>query len=146
MLQLFSLQCGKSLRDIEVWHFCDNQIDADICADLVLAGHKRATTSSLWWYQHNDEPLPKVGDLNLITNWHGVAQCIIETKEVQIMPFCDVSQEYASIEGEGDKSLDFWRQVHWAYFTRELGELALKPCEDMPVVCEVFDVVYSLVR
>ena len=30
--------------------------------------------------------------------------------------------EYAEIEGEGDKSLAYWNKVHWEYYTREMNE------------------------
>ena len=47
------------------------------------------------------------------------ALCIIETVQVDVMPFEQVSAEFAAIEGEGDGSLAYWRQAHLEYFTRE---------------------------
>lgn len=44
--------------------------------------------------------------------------------------------------GEGDGSLAYWREAHWAAFTRELEMAGRRPELDMPVVCERFDVVY----
>jgi len=91
------------------WHFCDNQVDADTCAALALAGRKHATASSLWFFQSQHLRLPSVGDLEVVTSWNGIAQCIIRTTAVQIVPFSDVTNEHASAEGEGDGSLGFWR-------------------------------------
>ncbi|WP_341206392.1 ASCH domain-containing protein, partial [uncultured Psychrosphaera sp.] len=81
---------------------------------------KKATSPSLWWFHANDEILPNVGDLNIITNWNGEAQCIIETTKVSIVPFNEITEEYAALEGEGDKTLKYWKQVHWSYYHREL--------------------------
>lgn len=71
------------------------------------------------------------------------AICIIQTKKVTIVPFYAVTAEHAHKEGEGDKSLDFWREVHEKFFTECLSEAGLKFTSDMKVVCEEFEVVYK---
>jgi uncharacterized protein YhfF len=124
------------------WHFCDNPEDADTCAALVLAGRKVATTPSLWFFESRGLQLPQVGDLDIVTNWAGIAQCIIRTSAVHIVRFCDVSASHALAEGEGDCSLEFWRSVHRAYYHRELQGTAYVPAENMPVVCQYFERIY----
>lgn len=126
----------------QVWYFCDNERDANECARLVLAGQKRATTPSLWFFESRGLAVPSVGDLELVTNWDGVAQCIIRTTAVDIVRFCDVTAEYAQLEGEGDGSLISWRAVHWGYYRRELLGTHRAPQEDMPLVCQRFEVVH----
>lgn len=124
------------------WHFCDNEAEANECAGLVLAGRKRATTPSLKYFETRRLALPKVGDLEIVTDWDGVAQCIIRTTAVDIVRFCDVTAEYAALEGEGDGSLIYWRAVHWGYYRRELRDTDHEPQEDMPLVCQRFEVVF----
>lgn len=124
------------------WHFCDNEHDANECVRLVLAGLKRATTPSRWYFEAHQLPLPAVGDLEIVTNWDGVAQCIIRTTAVDIVRFCDVTAEYARLEGEGDRSLISWRAEHWGYYRRELRGTRFVPQEDMPLVCQRFEVVF----
>ena len=126
----------------EAWHFCDNEVDADTCALLVVAGRKRATAPSLWFFESRGLTPPVVGELNIVTNWSGVAQCIIRTTAVQIVRFSDVTVEHAMAEGEGDGSLAFWRATHWEYYKRELVGTGYVPMEDMPVVCQYFERVY----
>jgi uncharacterized protein YhfF len=126
------------------WHFCDNQADADELAELALAGRKRATASPLWSYEDEHEPVPQAGDFNVITDWSGAARCIIRTTSVDIVAFDQVSAEFAATEGEGDGSLAFWREAHWAAFTRELKGIGRSPRPDMPVVCERFEVVFPV--
>ncbi len=127
------------------WHFCDNRVDADELAELVRAGTKRATAGSLWAYEAVDEPLPQAGDLRVITDWDGQAACVIRTLSVDIVPFDEVSHEFAAMEGEGegDGSLEHWRRGHLAFFTRGLAELGRRPTPVMPVVCECFEVVHT---
>ena len=126
------------------WSFCDNEQDADELGALVQAGIKTATCSLVWAYAAENEALPAVGDLSLITNWTGEPLCIIETTEIQVKPFNEVDEQFAYDEGEGDRSLAYWRQVHWAVFSRECAAIGQEPAETMPVVCERFRVMFPV--
>ncbi|HKM00449.1 MAG TPA: ASCH domain-containing protein [Sedimentibacter sp.] len=125
------------------WYFCDNKQDADELAQLVMDGIKKATASLYLFYESENEELPKVGDLSVITNWEGEAKCIIRTSNIDIVPFKDVTEEFAQTEGEGDKSLKYWKRAHSEYFSREVKELGKEFNENMLVVCEKFEVVYK---
>ena len=126
-----------------VSHFCDNEEDANECLKLVLSGKKRATSHSLLGLQMRKERLPKIGDFTIITDWKGDARCIIRTVAVRLKPFFSIRESYAKIEGEGDKSLKYWRKTHWDYYTRELEPYGRKPVDSMIVVCEIFEKVYQ---
>ena len=60
------------------------------------------------------------------------------------MPFCEVTAGHAYKEGEGDRSLAYWRKVHEDFFRAELEEAGLEFSPSMPVVCEEFEMVYPL--
>lgn len=143
----FLAHAGVPERDapaISYWHFCDNEHDADECARLVLSGRKRATAPSLWSFEASNEPLPHVGDLHVITDWAGVAQCIIRISRVELVPLDGITQEHAAAEGEGDGSLAWWRTAHWAYYHRELEGSGHVPKQDMPIVFQWFECVYPV--
>lgn len=89
------------------FYFCDNKKDADECAELVIKGIKQATATSLWWFKKNNEPLPKVGDQYVVTNWDGRAKAVIEVTKIEQTPYNEITAEFAEIEGEGDKSLSY---------------------------------------
>jgi uncharacterized protein YhfF len=131
-----------SPRFYEAFHFDDNERSADELAELVLAGTKRATAGLLWVIEAANQPPPKPGDLSVVTNWQGKPLCVIETTAVTIVPFEEVTADFAATEGEGDKTLRHWREVHWAYFGRECGRIGKAPDLRMPVVCEQFAVIY----
>jgi len=134
---------NAATRFYEAFHFDDNQADADALAGLVLRGQKRATASLLWIYAAHDKPLPQVGDLSVVTNWQQEPLCVIETTQVAIVPYAEVSVDFAAAEGEGDGSLRHWRSVHWRFFARECQRLGREPGLYMPVVCERFRVIDS---
>ncbi|MDU8884880.1 ASCH domain-containing protein [Yeosuana sp. MJ-SS3] len=125
------------------YHFCDNEHDANECVELVVQGIKQASATSLWWYQKHQEPLPKIGDQHIITDWNGHARAIIEITKVTPKPYQEITHEFAEIEGEGDKSLEYWRRVHEAYYTREMQPYGKKFNEDMIIVCEYFKTIYK---
>ena len=124
------------------WCFGTGGEMADELAALVMAGAKRATAGALWSYEHEGDPLPQPGEYSVILDGADEARCIIRTDSVDVVPFEQVSVEFAAAEGEGDLSLEYWREGHWHYFTLELAEFGRQPSLDMPVVCERFEVVY----
>ncbi|PJI88587.1 ASCH domain-containing protein [Sphingomonas koreensis] len=124
-----------------VFHFCDNQEDADICADLVAAGRKRATASSLAELDSAGLPLPKTGDYSIITGWNGEARAVIRTTSVDIRRFADVDADFARTEGEGDLTLEWWRAAHRAYYERVLAGSGYTVDDDLLIACERFEVV-----
>lgn len=129
-------------RHYSAWHFCDNKEDADNLAGLVLAGTKRGTAGLKASYEAEGELLPKSGDLSIILDWEGVPQCIIETVNVWSWSFDEVPAWFAEIEGEGDRSLEYWKRVHREAFGREAEETGIEFTGHSPVICEEFRVVY----
>jgi uncharacterized protein YhfF len=133
----------KNIKPPISFYFCDNEFDANECADLVVKGTKRATATSLWWYQKNNESLPRVGDQYIITDWSGNAKAVIETTKIEQVPYNKITSEFAKIEGEGDKSLEYWKKVHKDYYTREMKPFNDEFSENMIIVCEHFKTVFT---
>jgi len=129
-------------RFLEAFPFDDNEPSANELAELVLVGQKRATAGLLWSFEHAGARVPEPGSLSIVTNFTGTPLWVIETQRVDLVPFKDVTAEFAATEGEGDGSLKFWRTAHDAYFGRECQRIGRIPEPGMPVVCERFEVVY----
>jgi uncharacterized protein YhfF len=125
------------------WYFSDNEKSAAKLAKLVVEGTKRGTTGLYDLYMKDNGKIPMVDEYSVVTDFNGIAQCIIRNKKVTKLPFKDVDEELAYIEGEGDKSLEYWQKVHIDFFTRELKALNMEFSQDMLVVFEEFEVVYK---
>lgn len=136
-VQLFPSYKGKTY---EAWSF---GVDEDTLAELVKQGEKTATTSGYETYQVDCEPLPQVGDVSVILNKKGEPQCVIETTHVYQTTFNAVSEHHAYLEGEGDKSLVYWRKAHIDFFEPYYASLGLAFNESTIVVCEEFKVLYK---
>lgn len=140
----FLAQTGRAEHTplYDTFHFDDNETDADDLAELVLDGTKGATASLKWEYEGDGTRAPVPGDLSIVTNWAGSPLCVIETTEVEIQAFDDVSEDFAAAEGEGDGSLRHWQAVHERYFGRVCERLGHEPSAEMEVICERFRVVF----
>ena len=125
--------------DYDAWAFGG---DPEGLARLVLSGVKTATASAYPLYALEGEPLPEAGEYSVILDSREEAVCVIRTTRVFTVPFDEVGAEQAFREGEGDRSLDYWRRVHEDFFRAELAEAGLEFSPEMPVVCEEFEVVW----
>ncbi|MGO1182972.1 MAG: ASCH domain-containing protein [Micrococcaceae bacterium] len=144
----FWQQCHAVLPDLptlrpEAWAFGATPEHADGLLELVLAGVKTATSSPLWDYEHTGEPVPAVGEFSIILDGSGAPRALLETTEIAVVPFAEVSEEHAYAEGEHDRTLASWRAIH-ERFWREHSENPRGYAPEMPVVCERFQVRYPL--
>ena len=134
-------QINPSIGDeIDAWAF---GVEADLLADLVLKGEKTATASAYDLYAVDNDPLPQEGTFDVVLDSQDQAVCIVEVTKVSVQPFHQVSADHAYKEGEGDKSLAYWRQVHEVVFTEWMSEAGLTFTPDSKVVLEEFRKVYT---
>jgi uncharacterized protein YhfF len=87
--------------------------------------------------------LPEVGQKTIVLDGSDDPLCTIETTEVEVRPYNEVDARFAYEEGEGDRSLESWRQAHWRFFSRTLPNMGKEPTPDMPLVCERFRVIHE---
>ena len=120
-----------------------NEEIADELFELVYIGKKTATCGSLWSYEFEGEEPLKKGDLTIVTDFLGERACVIKTTNITIKKFNEITEEEASLEGEGDLSLEYWRKGHKWFFSAECKEIGKEFSEHMPVVFEEFVVVYK---
>ena len=100
---------------------------------LVRDGPKRATAGREDDFSEA-EPIPTPGDHHVILDGDGHPICIIRTTSVDIRPFGQVDAQFAWDEGEGDRSLEWWRDAHIRYF----ASVGTPIDESTPLVLERF--------
>lgn len=140
--QEFQASSGLDLSSAryDAWQFGDNP---DKLLDLVLMGKKQATASLHESYVLENEPIPEIGTYSIILDSNNEPRCIIQNTEVLLQPFNDYDSEFAFLEGEGDQSYSYWRDVHIEFFTNECRRHGLEFNEDMLVVGEIFQLIYK---
>ena len=95
----------------------------------MIRGVKTATCST-------DDQTSMPGERWIVLDGRGEPSCVIETVEVTYRRYGEVDAAFAFEEGEGDRSLAYWRGAHRRYFGR-LGRFS----EDMMLMCERFRLV-----
>jgi uncharacterized protein YhfF len=124
----------EKYRSLRSFAFGDSPELADELLDLVIRGVKTATCST------EDEPNTSTqGERWIVLDGRGEPRCVIETTEVVYRRYSDVDAAFAHDEGEGDRSLAYWRRAHRQYFGRQ-GKFS----EDMMLMCERFRLVEIL--
>jgi uncharacterized protein YhfF len=121
------------------WGFGNTERMATELGLLVRDGPKRATASLRSVYDDGDEPLPRVGDLGVILDGRGEPLCVVRTTGVEVRRFGDVDAQFAWTEGEGDRSLEYWREAHIRFFAAEGRPFG----EDTAIVLERFELLWS---
>ncbi len=76
-----------------------------------------------YWFEKGGEKMPGIEHLQVVTDWYGNPTSIIETTAVYECKFSEVSEEFAYLEGEGDKSLKWWQKAHWEIICKECKNL-----------------------
>jgi uncharacterized protein YhfF len=126
----------------DVFAFGDSASLADELAALVQAGRKRATASLPIEFARLGLPLPKAGDLSIVTLADGGPVAIIELTEVRYLPFSAVDATFAADEGEGDGTLASWQAAHRDYFSRVSEKHGAQFDDAALVICQRFRVVW----
>jgi uncharacterized protein YhfF len=107
------------MADVESFAFGDSPALADELLELVLIGRKTATC---WAASEGDKGV-EVGKRWIVNDGQGRARAVLETVEIKRRRFEEVDEGFAFDEGEGDRSLGYWRCAHTNYFTSR-GEFA----------------------
>jgi uncharacterized protein YhfF len=121
----------EKYHSLRSFAFGDGPELADELLDLVIKGVKTATCST------EDEPNTSIpGEHWIVLDGLSQARCVIESTEVTYRRYNEVDAAFACDEGEGDRSLAYWRSAHRNYFGRQ-GKFS----EDMMLMCERFRLV-----
>lgn len=126
----------------QVWYFGNTREMASELVQLVLAGKKTATASSLSMNELEPENAPRPDGYSVVTDFDGDPQCVIQTTEIRPVSFMEVDAQFAADEGEGDLTLEWWQRVHWDYFTAEARQHGFDFDDRSTICCERFRLLF----
>jgi uncharacterized protein YhfF len=84
---------------------------------LILDRRKRATAGLLLDYVRDDVELEYVGERLALVDDDQRRIAVVQVEQVDTVPFGGVSWKFAQAEGEGDQSLEEWRDGHRRFWT-----------------------------
>jgi len=117
---------------------------ADHGASLILSGEKTTTSMLLWDAELNLQPMYEVGSLHIVKDGSDKPVAVVETTELEVVPFNKVDEQFAYDYGEWDRTLAGWRKACWGYYSQQCKDLNKEASETMPLVCERFKVIYPI--
>jgi uncharacterized protein YhfF len=133
-------------RALDVFHFGNTPELAATLAHLVMKGVKRGTAGWLAAAERDGSAVPHAGLVSVVTDGFGHALCAVQTERVEVLRFDQVEARHAWIEGEGDRTLEDWREGHLRYFHAEAERLGLTFAEDAEIFFEHLRVLAVLGR
>jgi uncharacterized protein YhfF len=101
-------------RSLETFSFGDHPALADELVELVFEGKKRATC----WAVTEGLKGAAIGKPMVALDGKNRPRVVLKTIELTQRQFDQVDEAFAYDEGEGDRSLAYWREAHKRYFTR----------------------------
>ena len=134
---------AKPNRYVESFFFGTRPDSAHEITRLVLDGTKTATGDLLWSAEADGRHPARQDDCWVVTNGGGDPACIIQTFDVRIIPFDEVEEEYALWGGEGDRTMDSWRDMYWSFIVSECKRIGRTANLKAPLIMDRFRVVYA---
>ncbi len=134
----FKEQGTFSSSKVVAEHFCDDEDNANECAKLIDHEVKQASCGLKAVYDIENQPIPKVNDLIVVLNWEQSPVCVVKLTDVKICQFNEVPPEFATLEGEGDGTYEWWRTSHINFFKNEAKNMGIAFDENSELVLEYF--------
>ena len=121
----------------------------DTLLTAIISGTKSSTSALLEWYRTDGEPLPVVGEREVLISSTGLPVGITETTEVRVVSLDEVDLDHALDEGEGFRDVAEWREAHERFWTSddvraELDDPNFTVNDDTQVVLQRFALVKKL--
>ncbi len=114
----------------------------DTLLNLYLAGKKSAGSSVLEDFLTVGDPVPRVGNFWILLDSHDEPRLILRTERIETHKFKDVPLSVALAEGEGDLSLEYWREGHARFYTPFLKAWGIRHIDEATIVTEFYKIVY----
>jgi uncharacterized protein YhfF len=106
--------------------------------DNIAQGKKVGTFPLPLQLEKLGEKLPQPGDLTIQLKLDGTPRLLVQTTQVDTLPFRALTAEHTAIDGPTVRPLDIWRKIHIPYYTAIMAEYGLPFSEDVPICIEKF--------
>lgn len=135
---------GASIgKDYWVRRIGANKPIVDNILALVLSGEKCGTFGLKLLLDRQPGSAPTMGGEAVIVDMDGVPHGIVRTSKLTPVAYKDITEGHLTIEGPGARQLDRWQEIHWPYWSALLEQHDLEPSDDMMVMVEHFELIYS---
>ena len=119
-------------------------MDAGTCKNAVkriLSGEMRCRIYPRDGYRKAMSGEARIGELNIVVDWDGVPQAVIETTAVRELRFGQLTDDICALEGL-QNNLSDWREKQMKFIKTEVEELGGEFDDSTPLTIEEFKTVY----
>ena len=138
--------CSVKVEGFAAAALGDTRALADVHAELIVSGVKRAHASLLREFEKDLEPLPQIGDHLVVLDGAGQPRAIVRNTHIELRHFNEVDDKFAFEAGEGDLSLRWWLTAHRQEFAEQAEREGFEVDERVELVLEHFEVVWPVAR
>lgn len=134
---------NPDLKDVHyhIWRFVEGPEYRKNIFKRILDGEVSGESFSTDLFDANGEPLPEVGQYNVICDERNQAYCIVKTVQVLETTFDSVNPHMANIEG--CDSVEKWKKYNKIKYERICEKLDIEFNRGLPLIFEEFEIVYK---
>jgi len=114
--------------------------------DLIRRGEKTGTFTPVAFFDAAGESLPVAGEHYVLTDPDGRPDCVVRLTAATVKPLAEIGDDDLQVEGAALRRVDAWKKLHRQYWKERLASHGLVPDEDLPVLCQRFELCRSAAR
>ena len=111
--------------------------------DFINDGTKVGTFSLPWMMEAEGYPETKPGTPIILTGYDGAPQAVIRIGETYNNTFGGISEKETKLDGPPVQDLEVWKPLHRDYWNGLMSKYGKSCTDDMPIIVEPFELVYS---
>jgi len=122
--------------------FGTSEKDAALACEKIRSGMKRAAIYPRKGYRCALNGTPEPGDLNIVINWKGDPEALIETTGIRLIKLGEMTDAICALEGVCT-DMDSWNEKQLPSIRAEAEELGIDFNDNMDLIVEEFHLIYS---
>ena len=111
--------------------------------DFIFAGTKVGTFSLPWVKEAEGHPDTPPGTPIILTGYDGAPQAVIRITDSRATTFGGIGPAETGLDGPPVQDIEVWRPLHREYWNGLMSKYGKSCTDDMPVLVEPFELVYS---
>lgn len=124
-------------------YFGHSEEESVSALEQLLSGEKTAISHCIPDYLTKKQPLPRIGDFTMVTDFYGNPCCILKTTDVLIAPLPEVPEPWIQYEHPG-ATRDTWLQKKLAEYESLAARGSFHANAENPILLERVQVIYPV--
>ena len=111
--------------------------------DFIKEGEKVGTFSLPWLMESENIPASNTGQPIILLSYDGKPEIVVQITDIEETTFGEIDYDVTKIDGPPVRDPEVWIPLHREYWNNILKPYGRSCTDDMPVIVERFQLVYS---